>query len=253
MYAVLTEKRVAQVAVYAVLTEELNGEQGSAGVDDEVNTLKTSILMELCDRGSLVRNRELIWTRLRQDEKKGLVLVLKCLLEILFGMEYLHSIGIVHGDLKCANVLCCSKVLDVRGFVCKVCDFGLSKSAEGFTEMYTSSPGTALFAAPELLSKGSVGFESDVYAFAILAWHLLSMGSTVGDLHDYQVRYQVVEKGWRPPFSSITPVGLQQLLSRCWAEHREDRPSFTELRGPLTEMLKDLQQQEAACSGNAVA
>jgi serine/threonine protein kinase len=134
-------------------------------------------------------------------------------------------------------------MLDVRGFVCKVCDFGLSRSTEGTAEMYTSHPGTALFAAPELLSHGSVGFESDVYAYGILAWHLVSMGSTVGDLYDYQVRYQVCEKGWRPPFPAKTPEVLQQLVSRCWTENRDDRPSFTDLRGPLTDLLKAAQQE----------
>lgn len=46
--------------------------------------------------------------------------MLRCLLEIVFGMEYLHSLSIVHGDLKCANVLCKSSTSDARGFTCKV-------------------------------------------------------------------------------------------------------------------------------------
>lgn len=66
-----------------------------------------------------------------QDYQKGLVWVLKCLLEIVFGMEYLHSIGVVHGDLKCSNVMCTSKMSDTRGFVCKIADFGLARTSEG--------------------------------------------------------------------------------------------------------------------------
>lgn len=58
---------------------------------------------------------------MRSDYQKGLVWVLRCLLEIVFGMEYLHSLSIVHGDLKCANVLCKSSTSDARGFTCKVC------------------------------------------------------------------------------------------------------------------------------------
>jgi len=46
--------------------------------------------------------------------------VLKCLLDIVYGVEYMHFNGILHGDLKCANVLCKACSTDIRGFVCKV-------------------------------------------------------------------------------------------------------------------------------------
>jgi serine/threonine protein kinase len=35
-------------------------------------------------------------------------------------MEYLHDAGLIHGDLKSANVLLKSTGADQRGFVCKV-------------------------------------------------------------------------------------------------------------------------------------
>ena len=176
-----------------------------------------------------------------QDYQKGLVWVLKCLLEIVYGMEYLHSIGVVHGDLKCANVMCSSKLSDARGFVCKIADFGLARTSEGATEMHSSSPGTALFAAPELLSSGSLGNHSDVYSFGMVAWHLMSMGSAAADLEEYQVRYQVVEKGWRPPFPHQAPEFMQTIISRSWGGEREQRPTFTELRCMLTPYLSSVQ------------
>lgn len=45
--------------------------------------------------------------------------MLKCLLDIVYGVEYMHFNGILHGDLKCANVLCKACSTDIRGFLCK--------------------------------------------------------------------------------------------------------------------------------------
>ena len=46
--------------------------------------------------------------------------MLKCLLDICYGVEYMHFNGILHGDLKCGNVLCKACSTDIRGFICKV-------------------------------------------------------------------------------------------------------------------------------------
>ena len=51
---------------------------------------------------------------------RGLLWVLKCLLDIVYGVEYMHCNGVLHGVLKCANVLCKACSTDIRGFICKV-------------------------------------------------------------------------------------------------------------------------------------
>ena len=45
--------------------------------------------------------------------------MLKCLLDIVYGVEYMHYNSVLHGDLKCANVLCKACSTDIRGFICK--------------------------------------------------------------------------------------------------------------------------------------
>ncbi len=55
--------------------------------------------------------------------------VLMCLMDIASAMAYLHSVGVLHGDLKSANVLLKSTATDLRGYVCKLADFGCAQAA----------------------------------------------------------------------------------------------------------------------------
>lgn len=55
------------------------------------------------------------------------------------GMEYLHAAGILHGDLKPANVLLKSTSADRRGFICKLCDFGMSRLMDATQATHVST------------------------------------------------------------------------------------------------------------------
>ena len=90
------------------------------------------------------------------------VCVLPCLTAPPFtrqGLVHLHSLAIVHGDLKPANVL-----LDNDGRP-RIADWGLSRVSQGFT--CTSTPATIAgftrgYAAPEVQAGQRTSFASDM-------------------------------------------------------------------------------------------
>ena len=68
-----------------------------------------------------------------------------CLTQILSGLSYLHSKGIAHRDIKCANCLLSSEN------VVKLADFGASKKFES-ASIVSGLKGTPHWMAPEVLS-----------------------------------------------------------------------------------------------------
>lgn len=133
--------------------------------------------------------------------------LLRYLLEIAKGMEYLHSKGILHGDLKAANVL----VDDQHHAV--ISDFGQSEMR---SEVYRISglgglrQGTLRWQAPELLSGTTerITTETDVYAYAITAVEVLGFGRLPwGQLDDAAVRWAILTNDARPQVPGITARG----------------------------------------------
>ena len=100
------------------------------------------------------------------------------------GLAYLHSEGIVHGDIHAGNVL-----VDENG-TARLADFGLSLLSQGTAYNYGSQHGGGVirFSAPELFEPEQFGlqssrqtFQSDVYAFACICVevNLLSVSDSI--------------------------------------------------------------------------
>ncbi|PSC76682.1 kinase [Micractinium conductrix] len=198
------------------------------------------IVSEHCDRGSL--RDALSEKRLAlPDGRPNLVHIYLCLLDVAGGMQYLHSQGIMHSDLKPANVLLKSSRSSVRGYTCKLADFGLSRMLEGrATHVETASMGTPTHAAPELLRSGHLSPAVDAFAFGVLAWELVAGEEAWQGMHPMQVILQVTQHGLRPPPLPTCPPALAALIARCWAEAPADRPQFSELVTELQQQLAPL-------------
>jgi hypothetical protein len=88
------------------------------------------LISEFCNRGPLLTAIErgvFITQPAVRYGQPDLVAVLQTLQEMAAAMHYLHSHGVVHGDLTGGNVLLTASDKDARGFTAKIVDFGLSR------------------------------------------------------------------------------------------------------------------------------
>lgn len=148
-------------------------------------------------------------------------LVLPMLRDILQGMRFLHAatVPIIHGDLKSANVLVDSN------FRAKVSDFGLSQKRK------SGHIGTPYWMAPELLDGGDVSTASDVYAFGVTFWELMTRKSPYADIdcpHAF-ILQQIKNGTLRPDCSKGFEEELVVCMQQCWSQTPQKRPTFEEL------------------------
>jgi len=152
------------------------------------------------------------------------------------GLSYLHSRSVVHGNVRCANVL-----ISAEGEP-KLCDFGMSKVMEEVTEMSMSktltSGGSARYVAPELIESNdaSATMHSDTYSFGMLVLECVTRLPPYANLRrDAAVIHAIIYKR-ECPLRPETPEAKRwitddvwELMMKCWSLLPASRPSMTEV------------------------
>ncbi|KAI4905171.1 hypothetical protein NFI96_001208 [Prochilodus magdalenae] len=113
--------------------------------------------------------------------------------DIASALRHLHAHGVVHLDLKPANVLVS------RAGVCKLADFGCSLQLERDSEGRTCEiGGTYTHRAPELLKGECITVQADVFSFGVTLWQLFTRELPYDGERQHVIIYAVVAYGLRP-------------------------------------------------------
>ena len=149
----------------------------------------------------------------------------KCqiILEIAQGLEYIHSKGCIHRDIKLDNIL-------MKDGHPKIADFGLARSIDPSRSMEISFAGSPVFMAPELIMQQRVTNLVDVYSFGCIVNEIMSEKVCYWDykIINAGVFYRDVREGLRPTIVPGTPMEVKELISDCF-KNKRCRPNMESL------------------------
>jgi serine/threonine protein kinase len=98
---------------------------------------------------------------------------IRALTHITEGLSEIHAVGVIHRDLSPNNVLCCGSG---SSEIFKISDFGIARPLGVQATFGQALVGTPGYIAPEQASetKGPVGFYSDIFSAAAMAYYVLT-------------------------------------------------------------------------------
>ncbi|GFR41492.1 hypothetical protein Agub_g2184, partial [Astrephomene gubernaculifera] len=241
----------APFAEYAALQAAMASNGSTAQQTLAASPPAMVICMEYCDAGSLTdaisrgafRQPTLGLYGSSQPNMKA---IFSTLLEVALALRHLHSLRLVHCDLKPSNVLLRSCPRDPRGFTAKLSDFGLVRLMEPCGEGGRLAVpggvqhGTVTHMAPEVLSNDKSLLHDaslDIYAFGIIMWQLLYGGRLYPGVDCRDIPTRVLREGMRPRFTSAVSFEYRTLAESCWDASPAARPTATELVSALKRLM----------------
>jgi serine/threonine protein kinase len=146
---------------------------------------------------------------------------------VVLAMRHIHAMGIVHGDLKPANVL-------IDGDWCpRVCDFGAAVISG---ERAKAPVGSPAYMAPEMFNCEAVTEKADVFAFGMLLFEIVvGKPAFSPTLTAMQIMKKIFYREW-PTIPHWVEPALALVIERCWEVKPKRRPSFDEILDALERM-----------------
>ncbi|OHT10207.1 hypothetical protein TRFO_20596 [Tritrichomonas foetus] len=181
-----------------------------------------AIVLDNCAHGNL---RKFIKTHSLNNTEKT-----KILLQVLFGLDHLHSKGIIHRDIKIDNILL------NENYDAILSDFDISRSYDN-NRAFTTNVGTFRYMAPEQIIHQNISFQTDLYSFGLMIYQI----ATNKEPYEKLTLLQMVDKisqGNVPKISQTIYGKIIEIYRMCTSLNIEKRVgSFYILRQMISHEL----------------
>ncbi|GFT84439.1 proto-oncogene tyrosine-protein kinase ROS [Nephila pilipes] len=204
------------------------------------------ILLELMEGGDLLSylrsNRPTVFesSSLTMDD------LIRICIDVAKGCKYLEDMHFVHRDLAARNCLVSSEDREHR--IVKIGDFGLARDV--YKSDYYRKEGEGLlpvrWMAPESLVYGVFTTQSDVWAFGVLLWEVITLGMQPYPARTNMEVLNYVRAGGRLDKPENCPDELHDIMIDCWRYDADSRPTFCFCLHVLQELRSKLASSSIA-------
>ncbi|KAF5749885.1 Mitogen-activated protein kinase kinase kinase 7 [Tripterygium wilfordii] len=137
--------------------------------------------------------------------------------QVLEGLVYLHEQGVIHRDIKGANILTTKE-----GLV-KLADFGVATKLNEADINTHSVVGTPYWMAPEIIELSGVCAASDIWSVGCTVIELLTCVPPYYDLQPMPALFRIVQDLHPPLPDSLSP-DITDFLRQCFKKDARQRP-----------------------------
>ncbi|GJD11167.1 MAP3K epsilon protein kinase 1 [Galdieria sulphuraria] len=187
------------------------------GFHEEKEDDKVNIIMEYVEGGSLAKT-------VNKFSSFPEPLVAFYVEQILEGLVYLHEQGVVHRDIKGANLL------STKEGLIKLADFGVAARLDEISSK--NSPvevvGTPYWMAPEIIELSGCSTASDIWSVGCTVVELLTGSPPYSEYTAMSALFHIVSDA-HPPLPSTVSSELEDFLLRCFNKDVTSRVSAKEL------------------------
>lgn len=170
------------------------------------NSVYIILIMEVCDStlSDLLKQNK----KIRESHTK------KFVLQLLSAVEYLHSVNVVHRDIKLSNIL-------LSDYSIKLADFGLCALIQ--KNKRTTVCGTPNYIAPEIITRTAYSFECDIWSTGVLIYTML-IGTPPFQKNTSKDIYISIKKNeWTIPESCLISNEAKDLISKLLVKDPKER------------------------------